>query len=142
MRLLASFGFPGAPQRRLSPGEVSALPQPPLPSPARLISWRRGTFALLSKRLGKKGAQELIAKNPGVLICTPRSLENESNESILRAADFVDSVERNKPAIRVAAGTVGTVFLALVVYGIAAKNSGADWLELYWQDVLSKYSAL
>jgi len=48
---------------------------PQLNSPTKIT----GTFALLSKRFGKKGAQELIMRNPGILICTPRSLEKESD---------------------------------------------------------------
>ena len=105
----------------------SAVFNPQLNAPSKI----EGTFKLLVGRLGKKGAQELIMKNPGVLVCSPQSLEKESTESILKAADFVEVIEANKPLIRVVAGTIGVLFLASVTYGVIARNYGADWVSVY-----------
>ena len=97
---------------------------PQLNSPRKI----KGTFALLKKRLGNKGAQELIMKNPGVLICSPESLSKESNESILQSAELIAVLDANKPLIRIIARTTGFLLIGLITYGIASKNAapGAD----------------
>lgn len=100
----------------------SAVFNPQLNSPTKI----KGTFKLLCDRLGKRDAQALIMKNPGVLVCSPASLKNESNESILKAADLVEVLEANKPLIKVIAGATGVLFIWFAIYGIAAKNYGPD----------------
>jgi hypothetical protein len=95
---------------------------PQLNSPTKIT----GTFALLVQRFGKKGAQELIMRNPGVLICSPTSLAKESNESILKAASLIEVLDANKPLLRVVARTTGTLLIVSIIYGIIAKNAGPD----------------
>ena len=53
----------------LSKNTAVILPQ--LNSPQKI----KGTYALLKKRLGKKVAQEVVTKNPGVLVCSPQGLQ-------------------------------------------------------------------
>lgn len=100
----------------------SAVFNPQLNSPTKIT----GTFALLCKRFGKKGAQELIMRNPGVLVCSPASLDKESNESILNAASLIETLDANKPLLRVVARTTGTLLILSIIYGIIAKNAGPD----------------
>ena len=49
---------------------------PQLNSPTKIS----GTYKLLVQRFGKREAQSIIQRNPGVLICSPQSLKSESNE--------------------------------------------------------------
>ena len=99
-------------QQMLSKNTAVILPQ--LNSPAKI----KGTYALLVKRLGKKQAQEIIQKNPGVLVCSPTALAKESDESIIKAANFVESVENNKPLITAASGLVYAAILGSFAYRI------------------------
>lgn len=83
---------------------------PQLNSPTKIT----GTYKLLVKRFGKKEAQELIFKNPGVLICSPQGLEKETDESILKAADLAAWLDENKPLVRLVARTTGAVFFGSI----------------------------
>ena len=97
---------------------------PQLNSPTKIS----GTYKLLVQRFGKREAQSIIQRNPGVLICSPQSLKSESNESILRAADLIETLDANKGLIRLIARTTGLLIVSLVSYGVAVKNAapGAD----------------
>mmetsp|Transcript_4155 Transcript_4155/g.5331 ORF Transcript_4155/g.5331 Transcript_4155/m.5331 type:complete len:148 (+) Transcript_4155:222-665(+) len=95
---------------------------PQLNSPTKIS----GTFAQLVQRFGKKGAQDLIMRNPGILICSPRSLEKETNESIIKAADLIETLDANKPLLRFIARTTGLFLIVAITYGIIAKNAGPD----------------
>ena len=99
-------------QQMLSKNTAVILPQ--LNSPAKI----KGTYALLVKRLGKKQAQEIIQKNPGVLVCSPTALAKESDESIIKAANFVESVENNKPLITAASGLLYASIIGSFAYRI------------------------
>ena len=101
-------------QQMLSKNTAVILPQ--LNSPAKI----KGTYALLIKRLGKKQAQEIITKNPGVLVCSPTALAKESDESIIKAANFVESVENNKPLISAASGLVFASIIGAFAYRIGS----------------------
>ena len=99
-------------QRMLSKNTAVILPQ--LNSPSKI----KGTYALLNKRLGKKQAQEVITKNPGVLVCSPEGLAKESDEAIINAANFVESVENNRPLITAASGLFFASIIGSVAYRI------------------------
>ena len=99
-------------QQMLSKNTAVILPQ--LNSPSKI----KGTYALLIKRLGKKQAQEIVQKNPGVLVCSPTALAKESDESIIKAANFVESVENNKPLITAASGLLYASILGAFAYRI------------------------
>ena len=99
-------------QQMLSKNTAVILPQ--LNSPSKI----KGTYALLNKRLGKKQAQEVITKNPGVLVCSPEGLAKESDEAIINAANFVESVENNRPLITAASGLFFASIIGSVAYRI------------------------
>merc|ERR1719272_957304 len=99
-------------QQMLSKNTAVILPQ--LNSPSKI----KGTCALLVKRFGKKQAQEIMQKNPGVLVCSPTALAKESDESIIKAANFVESVENNKPLITAASGLLYASILGAFAYRI------------------------
>ena len=104
----------------------SAVLQPQYNSPRKI----KGTYALLNKRLGKKAAADLLLKNPGVLVCSPEGLEKQSDDDILKAADLVESLEKNKPLIN---GALFVVLLGVVAafgYRIATVASGETALDL------------
>ena len=96
----------------LSKNTAVILPQ--LNSPRKI----KGTFALLNKRLGKATTQEVITKNPGVLVCSPESLEDQSDKDIIGAADLVATLDANKPLIRAVAGFVWLSIIAAFAYRI------------------------
>uniref|UniRef100_A0A7S3ES52 Uncharacterized protein n=1 Tax=Haptolina ericina TaxID=156174 RepID=A0A7S3ES52_9EUKA len=96
----------------------SAVFNPQFNSPTKI----KGTWAQLKKRFGPKKALEVIQMNPGVLICSPRSLEKESNESILKAAQFVEKLDANKGTIQFVSKTVGVLLIFFIGYGIAVKQ--------------------
>mmetsp|Transcript_21170 Transcript_21170/g.68238 ORF Transcript_21170/g.68238 Transcript_21170/m.68238 type:complete len:222 (-) Transcript_21170:730-1395(-) len=104
----------------------TAVILPTLNSPRKI----KGTYALLNKRLGKKAAADLLLKNPGVLVCSPEGLEKQSDDDILKAADLVESLEKNKPLIN---GALFVVLLGVVAafgYRIATVASGETALDL------------
>jgi hypothetical protein len=92
----------------------TAVILPSLNSPRKI----KGTYAQLNKRFGKKVASEILLKNPGVLVCSPESLAKESDESILKAADLVDSLEANKETINAVAGVFFLSIIGSVAYRI------------------------
>ena len=96
----------------LSKNTAVILPQ--LNSPTKI----KGTYALLKKRLGKKQAQEVVTKNPGVLVCSPEGLAKESDEAIIKAANFVESVENNRPLITAASGLLYASIIGAFAYRI------------------------
>lgn len=67
---------------------------------------------------------EIITKNPGILVCTPKSLEGQSNEDIIKAADLVVTVEENRGAIKAFIGVSFISFPLLVAWQIG-RNKGA-----------------
>ena len=95
-----------------------ALPQ--LSSPTKI----KGTYALLNKRLGKKQALEVLTKNPGVLCCTPMSLEKQSDKDIIGAANLVETIEKNKGTLQVVAGLFIFSVPTAIFYKIAMINAG------------------
>ena len=99
-------------QQMLSKNTAVILPQ--LNSPTKI----KGTYALLKKRLGKKVAQEVVTKNPGVLVCSPEGLAKESDEAIIKAANFVESVENNRPLITAASGLLYASIIGAFAYRI------------------------
>ena len=100
---------------------------------------------MLNKRLGKAAAAEVLLKNPvsdpsnyrarrcarcveqleppprvcqGVLVCSPESLDKQSNEDIVDAANLVETLENNKPIINAIAGVVWFGILGAFAYRI------------------------
>merc|ERR1711908_13323 len=63
----------------------AAVLQPQLNSPTKIT----GTYKLLCSRFGKKGAADIIQRNPGVLVCTPASMAKQSDEDIMNAVELV-----------------------------------------------------
>lgn len=53
----------------------------------------RGNYAYLVEILGRDGARDVCAKNPGVLSCNPKALRTSTADEITRAADGVEFVE-------------------------------------------------
>ncbi|KAL3925877.1 MAG: hypothetical protein SGPRY_003546 [Prymnesium sp.] len=101
-------------QEMLSKNTAVILPQ--LNSPRKI----KGTYALLNKRLGKQRAAEVFRKNPGVLICSPESLESQSDEDIENAANFVDTLQKNKPIVNAVAVTLWLSVAGSILYRISS----------------------
>ena len=103
----------------------------------------KGTYALLVERFGRADAQAIILQNPGVLICSPLSLKNESDDSIRKAAALIEKLDANKPILRVVARTTGVILLCLIVYGLVSAQIdpetgvkyGANWPAEYIEKV-------
>ena len=112
--------------------------QPQLSSPTKI----KGTYALLKKRFGKKGAADIIYRNPGVLVCTPMAMEKQSDEDILKAVDLVEFLDANKGIIKAVATTFYLSFVALLAYGITAKGNPEYGLPLIGQCILCEPGAL
>lgn len=53
-----------------------------------------------------------------MLVCSPVALAKESDESIIKAADFVATLDANKPIIRAVAGAVWFGIIGAVAYRI------------------------
>jgi hypothetical protein len=106
---------------------------PQLNSPSKI----KGTYALLVQRFGKAGAQDIVNRNPGVLICSPEGLKDVSDESIASTAKFVEVLDANKPIIRTIAGATGILLIALIGFGIVSRAIdpatgvpyGPNWVE-------------
>lgn len=96
-------------------GKNTAVILPQLNSPRKI----KGTYALLNKRLGKKAAADLLLKNPGVLVCSPESLEKQSDEEIIKAADLVETLYVNRPILNAVAGVAWFSILGSLVYRIS-----------------------
>lgn len=82
-----------------------------------------GTYKLLQERFSEEEALEIITKNPGILICTPGSLSDQSNDDIKNAANLVTTLEDNKGLIK---GWIGISFLSfpLLVGWQIGRNKG------------------
>ena len=83
-------------------GKNTAVILPQLNAPSKI----KGTFAQLKQRFGQKGAQEIVEKNPGILVCSPQGLLKQSDKQILDAANLVETLDKNKPIIQALAGAV------------------------------------
>ena len=103
----------------------TAVILPQLNSPRKI----KGTYAQLKKRFGKKGVDEILEKNPGVLVCSPESLLKQSDKEILDAANLVETLENNKPIIRVLAGAVWFSILGSVAYRISTTQAALDTIS-------------
>jgi len=110
----------------------SAVFNPQLNSPTKI----KGTNALLRKRFGKKGALEVITKNPGILICTPRSLETQTDKAILDAANLVETLDNNKELIQAISKLTGVLLIFFITYGIATKQAELNGSELSIQAMM------
>lgn len=101
--------------RRTNPHLFPRLPSVarPLRPPIWLLR-----YALLNKRLGKAKAADVVTKNPGVLVCSPDALAKETDESIIKAAELVATLDANKPIIRAIAGAVWFGIIGAVAYRI------------------------
>ena len=53
-----------------------------------------GSFEVLTTMLGREEARAVCSKNPGILQCNPQALQRETPESIVRAANAVDFLEK------------------------------------------------
>ena len=78
-----------------------------------------GSYKVLVEMLGRDGAGDVCAKNPGILQCNPIALAREKPESIVKAADTVDFFEgvlgKLPPALRQNLDKVAFFLLALPV---------------------------
>ena len=91
----------------------SAVILPQVNSPTKI----KGTYALLCKRLGKGGAKDVITKNPGVLCCSPASLEKQSDADIVNAANLIDKLDQYKTPVKF----VGGFFFFSIVASIVSR---------------------
>eukprot|EP00326_Haptolina_ericina_P019931 CAMPEP_0181200372 /NCGR_PEP_ID=MMETSP1096-20121128/17726_1 /TAXON_ID=156174 ORGANISM="Chrysochromulina ericina, Strain CCMP281" /NCGR_SAMPLE_ID=MMETSP1096 /ASSEMBLY_ACC=CAM_ASM_000453 /LENGTH=168 /DNA_ID=CAMNT_0023290719 /DNA_START=57 /DNA_END=560 /DNA_ORIENTATION=+ len=96
----------------------SAVILPNLNSPSKIT----GTHSLLVERFGQDGATEIIVKNPGVLVCTPASLESQSDEDIVNAANLVSNLENNKESIKLFILANFFAFPALVLWQVGVNR--------------------
>ena len=96
----------------------AAVLQPQYNSPRKI----KGTYKLLQKRFGKKGATDIITRNPGVLICSPESMEKQSDDEIMKAVALVEWTYENKGAINVASQLYGIFLIIFISYGVTAKG--------------------
>ena len=77
-------------------------------------------------RFGKKGAAEILEKNPGILVCTPGSLEKQSDEEILKAANLVAFLDENKLPIKIISGGAFLAIVVSIVYRIISVRYGLN----------------
>lgn len=88
-----------------------------------------GSYEVLVEKLGRDGARDVCAKNPGILQCSPIALAREDADSIVKTADYVDSVEgvlgSFPPALRQNLDKVAFFVLALPIAKRLADCSGA-----------------
>ena len=92
----------------------AAVLQPPLNSPTKI----KGTYALLKRRFGNKGAADIIQRNPGVLVRSPASMEKQTDEEILKAANLVAFLDENKLPIKIISGGAFLAIVVSIVYRI------------------------
>lgn len=100
----------------------SAVILPQLNSPTKI----KGTYKLLVTRFGKKGAAEILEKNPGILVCTPGSLDKQSDEEILKAANLVAFLDENKLPIKIISGGAFLAIVVSIVYRIISVRYGLN----------------
>merc|ERR1719331_56791 len=116
----------------------AAVLQPQLNSPTKIT----GTYKLLCERFGKKGAADVIQRNPGVLVCTPMSMSKQSNEDIMKAVELVEFLDANKGVIKAVSTAIYLSFVVLLAYGITAKGNPEYGLPLIGQCILGEPGAL
>ena len=116
----------------------AAVLQPQLNSPTKI----KGTYKLLCDRFGKNGAADVIQRNPGVLVCTPASMEKQSNEEIMKAVELVEWLDANKGPIKFVSTAIYLSFVAVVAYGVTAKGNPEYGLPLIGQCLLGEPGAL
>ena len=116
----------------------AAVLQPQLNSPRKIT----GTYQLLQKRFGKAGAADIIQRNPGVLVCSPASMEKQSDEEILKAVDLVEFLDSNKGTIKAIATFTWLSFVALFAYGIAAQGNPEYGLPIIGKCLLGEPGSL
>jgi len=92
----------------------SLVLNPSINSPTKIT----GTYKLLVERFGEDGAREIITKNPGILSCVAASVDKQSDEEILKAADFVVKVEENKELVKLGIFGFGFAIFNLIGYRI------------------------
>ena len=80
----------------------SAVFSPQINSPRKI----KGSFGILVKRFGKREAQSLIQRNPGILVNSPEGLDKCSDKEILDSVALVETLDANKPLISALAGIV------------------------------------
>ena len=88
----------------------SAVILPNLNSPTKIT----GTYNLLLERFGEAEALDIITKNPGILVCTPGSLSDQSNDDIRNAAQLVTTLESNRGLIK---AWIGFSFISFPLLG-------------------------
>ena len=92
-----------------------------------------GANAALVNIFGKKGALEIIEKNPGVLACDPTALARTSRQDIENAANLVSSIDNMPENIKsgipflTSLAIVGTIGTRLVQCSGASCGSAVDW---------------
>ena len=116
----------------------AAVLQPQLNSPTKIT----GTYKLLCSRFGKAGAADIIQRNPGVLVCSPMSMEKQSDEEILKAVKLVEFLDANKSTIKFIASFTWLSFVALLAYGVTAKGNPEYGLPLLGQCLLGEPGSL
>ena len=97
----------------------SAVILPNLNSPTKIT----GTHNLLLERFGPEETLEIITKNPGILVCTPGSLKDQSDDDIRNAANLVTTLESNKGLIKAWIGVSFVSFPMLIGWQIG-RNKG------------------
>jgi len=96
----------------------AAVLQPQYNSPRKI----KGTYKLLQQRFGKKGATDIITRNPGVLICSPEAMAKQSDQEIMKAVELVEWTYNNKGAINLASQLYGILLIIFISYGVTAKG--------------------
>ena len=116
----------------------AAVLQPQLNSPTKI----KGTYKLLCDRFGKKGAADIIQRNPGVLVCTPPGMAKQSDEDILKAVELVEFLDANKGPIKALSTFLYLGFVAFIAYGVTAKGNPEYGLPLIGQCILGEPGSL
>ena len=62
----------------------------------------KGSYQVLIGMFGREGADDVIAKNPGILACDPRALKQAEPDQIANAANVINTIETLPipPAVR------------------------------------------
>ena len=99
---------------------------PYLNSPSNIY----GCYQFLEDGLGREGARDVCAKNPGILQCNPKILAREDLDKIVSAADQVDWFESGvlgalPPAVRQNLDKIAFLVLALPVAKRLSDCAGA-----------------
>ena len=102
----------------------SAVILPQVNSPTKI----KGTYQLLVKRMGKEVASDVITKNPGVLCCSPNSLQSQSDADIINAARFIATLDEYKGPLKTVAGLIWGSIVLSIVYRILTVKYGPDFI--------------